>query len=113
SHNLCPSLPLSLSLSLSASLSPSLSLCLTWDLCFSRSFTSRSMSFCRLLVSSCSRFSRSSLLLLSSSSACLRCSFSRSSTHKHTPIMHPDTHAITHTHRQSHTHTHTHTPLYT
>ena len=52
----------------------------TCDLCFSLSFTSRSTSFCLLLVSSCSRFSRSSRLLRSSSRACLRISISRSCT---------------------------------
>lgn len=52
----------------------------TCDLCFSLSFTSLSTSFCLLLVSSCSRFSSSSLLLRSSSRACLRISISRSYT---------------------------------
>lgn len=51
---------------------------LTCALCFSRSFTSRSISFCLLLVSSWSFFSSSSLLFLSSSRACFRMSISRS-----------------------------------
>lgn len=58
----------------------------TWDLCFSLSFTSLSTSFCLLLVSSCSRFSRSSLLLRSSSNACLRISISRSCTRELHPV---------------------------
>ncbi|TNN51097.1 hypothetical protein EYF80_038674 [Liparis tanakae] len=47
------------------------------------SFTSLSTSFCLLLVSSCSRFSSSSLLRRSSSRACRRTSISRSCTRPH------------------------------
>lgn len=52
--------------------------CLTCVLCFSRSFTSLSTSFCLMLVSSLSRLSSSSRLLLSSCRACRRCSISLS-----------------------------------
>jgi len=57
--------------------------CNTCDRCFSRSFTSLSTIFCLLLVSSCSRFSSSSLLRRSSSRACRRISISRSCTRPH------------------------------
>lgn len=67
---------------------PSLLLANTCDLCFSLSFTSLSTSLCLLLVSSCSRFSSSSLLRRSSSRACLRISISRSCTGKSNAQIH-------------------------
>lgn len=63
--------------------------CLTCVFCFSRSFTSLSISFCLMLVSSLSCLSSSSRLLLSSSRASRRCSISRS-------YSEPNTEASTH-----------------